>query len=486
MTVVLTGSSLTLAELLHVARDAEQVVLAGDVTARMEDARGVVDRAVERGDPVYGTTVGVGVRKRFRVDRDAGEFERRLLADHRVGQGPPAPDDVVRATMLLLANTFASCRPGVRPLLVERLSAALNGGEQPLVRTLGSACGDLAPLADLAWELFADMPLAPKEAISLLGAGAYSTALAALAVSDATRFADAAEATAALELEAFAANLSVVDRRVVELRPYAGLQAASARLRELLDGSYLWEAGAARNLHDPLSFRSLPHVHGALRDALAFAQHAVELELNASQENPVVLPEADALLPTGNFELLPLAQALDLLRLALASVLTSGCERGLKLLQAPLSGLPEGLAARPGLVTCGLSEYAFALQALTVEARLLAAPVSAEVVSTTQAEGIEDRLILAGLGARRLADQVAAGARALAIELVLAAQAVDLRGALPLGAGTARLYERVRSIVPFVGEGDPLPPDLEPLVSAVRSGSLGVLPLPDPVAGVSP
>lgn len=472
MTISITGSTLTLDELVRVAREGEPVELEAGVVPRMIEARRLVERAVERGDAIYGATTGVGVRKRYRVEPGDGDFERRLLADHRVGQGPRAPADVVRATMLLLANSCASGRLGVRPLLAQRLVGALNGEELPRLRTLGSACGDVAPLADLAWDLFSDTPLAAKESISLLGTGAYSTALAALAVSDAIHLADAAEATAALELEAFAANLSTIDPRVVELRPYQGLQAASARLRELLDGSRLWEAGAARNLQDPLSFRSLAHVHGALRDALAFARHAVEVELNASQENPVVLCELDRLVATGNFELLPLAQALDLARLALAASLTAGCERALKLLQAPLSGLPEGLSARSGLSTCGLSEYAFALQSLTVEARLLSAPVSTEVVSTTQAEGIEDRLILAGLAARRLADQVELGARTLAIELLVAAQAIDLRGPASLGAGTAVLYERVRSIVPFVGEEDPIPPDLEPLVRAVRSRSL--------------
>jgi histidine ammonia-lyase len=472
MTVSITGSTLSLGELVRVARQGEPAELAAGVAARMQATRDVVERAVGRGEPVYGTTVGVGVRKRFRVQGDAAEHERRLLADHRVGQGPQAAEDAVRATMLLLANAFASGRPGVRPLLAERLVAALNRGERPPMRTLGSACGDISPLADLAWELFAGMPLAAKEAISLLGAGAYSTALAALALTDATGLADTAEAAAALELEAFAANLSVLEHNVLELRPYRGLQTSGARLRELLVGSRLWQEGAARNLQDPLSFRSLPHVQGALRDALAFARNSVEIELNASQENPVAVPEIDGLLPTGNFELLPLAQALDLLRLALSTALTSGCERALKLLQAPLSGLPEGLAERHGLATSGLSEYAFALQALTVEARLFAAPVSADVVSTTQAEGIEDRLILAGLAARRLAGQVELGTRSVAIELVLAAQAVDLRGAEGLGAGTALLHRRVRAVVPFVGEEDAIPADIEPLVALVAAGEL--------------
>jgi histidine ammonia-lyase len=143
-----------------------------------------------------------------------------------------------------------------------------------------------------------------------------------------------------------------------------------------------------------------------------------------------------------------------------------------KLLQAPLSGLPEGLAARSGLGSCGLSEFAFAIQALTAEARLLAAPVSYESVSTSQAEGIEDRITMAPLAARRLAEMVALGDRILAIELVLAVQAADLRGAFPLGAATGAAYAAVRELVPFVDEDASIPQTLEPVVELVRSGQV--------------
>ncbi len=155
----------------------------------------------------------------------------------------------------------------------------------------------------------------------------------------------------------------------------------------------------------------------------------------------------------------------------LAQALTSAAERSLKLLQAPLTGLPEGLGERPGLAESALSEIGIAAQALAAEARLLAQPVSLELVSTTQAEGIEDRMTMAPLAARRLADQVGLGRRVVAVELFVAAQACDLRGER-LGAGTANARTSVRDVVPFVGAGDPLP-DLEPLVELVAGRRLG-------------
>jgi histidine ammonia-lyase len=180
--------------------------------------------------------------------------------------------------------------------------------------------------------------------------------------------------------------------------------------------------------------------------------------------------EERVVVSVGNFEMVPLATALDLARLALAPALTSACERAVKLLQPHLTDLPEGLAERSGLAESAYSELGIALQALTAEARLLAQPVSHEVVSASQAGGIEDRMTMAPLAARRLGETVELGSRIVAVELLLAAQACDLRGGR-LGAGTGRAHDAVRSVAPFLREGDLLP-DIEPVVELVRSGRI--------------
>jgi histidine ammonia-lyase len=472
--VVLTGSDLTLDEVVRVARDGEQVELAEQAVARMRDARRLVEHAVASDEPVYGLNVGVGMRKRYRVPPDQiNAFNRALVLNHRTGQGPPAPPDVVRAMALRLANGFAKGTVGVRPVLAERLVEALNEQRTPPVRSLGSlGQADLPQAADLAHALLGDLELEAKDGIGLLNSGAYSTALAALAMADAVRLADAIDVAGALDLEAFAANLTILHPAVGETRPYPGLVAALARFRSLLEGSFLWEPGAARNLQDPLTFRNVVQVHGALRDALDFASRQLAVELNASQDNPLAVPSENRFVSVANFDVLPLAAALDFVRIALAPVLTSACERSIKLLQSQLSGLPPGLAVREGLPEDSISEFGVPAQALAAEARLLAQPVSFELVSTTHAEGIEDRITLAPLSARRLAEMVALGEGLLAIELVVAAQAVDLRERLPLGAGTHQAYRRVRELIPFCGEGDPIPADLEPLVDLIRGGGL--------------
>lgn len=475
MTVVLDGSSLGLADVVRVARERERVELAPAALDGMREARAVVERALARGDEVYGLSTGVGARKKVAVaPGEAAAFNRALLANHVVATGPDVEEDGVRATMLRVANGLAKGTAGVRPAIAERIVAALNAGEHPRVRLLGSlGQADLPPLADLAHGLFGDADLEAKEGLALLNSNSFSTALAALAVVDLERLMDSLDVAAALDLEAFAANLTLLHPAIAQVRPYPGLAESLARLRGLLEGSSLWQPGAARNLQDPLSFRGLPQLHGALRDALSFARGQLEIELNASQENPLVVPDEDRIVSVANFEILPLAAALDFLRIALAPALTTSAERLLKLLQGPLTGLPDGLAPRQGLAENSLGEHGVTAQALTAEARLLAQPVSYELVTTTHAEGIEDRMTMAPLAARRLADMVALGESVVAIELVIAAQAVDLRRPARLGSGTAVAHARVREIVPFLAEGDVLLPDLEPVRELIRTGALG-------------
>jgi histidine ammonia-lyase len=474
MTVVLTGGSLTLDELVRVARDGEAVALDPQVSARMRRSRAVVERALRRGDPVYGLTTAVGVLKRVPLSpHEVTVFNRRLLENHRVAQGEPVAGDLVRATMLRLANGFAAGYAGVRPVLAERLVEALNRGTCPLVRHLGSLGeSDLAPLADLAAGLFTDPDLAAGEGLALINNTSFSAASAALALHDARRLLDAADAAGALSLEAFAANLSIIHPVVAQTRPYDGLATVVARLARLLEDSYLWEPGQARDLQDPLTFRSLPQVHGAAHDVLGYAERQLAVELNAAQGNPLVIAEEDRIVSVAQFETLPVAAALDTVRIALAPLLTSATERIIKLLDTPWSGLPTGLVARGDTAESGLSIYAIAAESITAEARLLAQPVSFELASSSGAEGIEDRASMTPLGARRLADMVGLGERVVAMELLVAAQAEELRARTPLGSGTRRVLALVREHAPFVGENDPLPRDLDGLAGLIRGGAL--------------
>jgi histidine ammonia-lyase len=475
MTVEIDGGGLTLEQVIDVARRGELVSISEAAVDRMRQSRLTVERVLARDDAVYGMTTGLGEQKRHRVAAsEVAQFNRELLENHLIGHGPRVPDEVVRATMLRLVNGFAKGTVGVRPLLAERVVEALNASRHPPVRLLGSAgVADLAPLADLAHGLFGDVELQAKEGLALVNNNSFSTALAALAVADTHALIDSMTVAGALDLEAFGANLSILDPVVGESRPYPGLQAELAGLRGALEGSSLWQSGAARNLQDPLTYRSIAQLGGAARDALAFAQGQLAIELNAHHDNPIVKTGEDRIISAGNYEALPVAAALDFLRIALAPVLTASLERAMKLLQSPLSGLPSLLAEKEGLVYGGLGAISWSAHALTAEARLLAQPVSFELATTTPEEGIGDRITMAPLAARRLAEQAALGQRIVAVELLCAAQALDLRAPEELGALTRRAFAQVRALIPFAGSGVPYPSDLEPLVDLVRSGSIG-------------
>lgn len=474
MTVVLTGRDLLRDDLVRVARLGEHVELARDAVVRMDAARVVVEDRLAAGDPIYGSSTAVGALKRTGLDAaDAAAYSNRLIRQHLVGQGDEAPQDLVRATTLRLANGFAAGYPGVRSLLAQHLVDALNEGSLPAIRILGSVGqSDLAQMADLAAGLFDSVALEPGEGLALVSSNAFSTAAAALAMDDAACFLATAEVAGALSLEALLANPGILHPAIGEARPYPGLRTSLANLGHVLEGSAIHAPGASRALQDPLSFRNLPQLLGACRDAFDHADAQLAIELNASQGNPIVLLDERRVVPAANFEILPLAAALDYVRIVLASLVASSAERSVKLLEAPWSGLPTGLAASGDPADPGLAYLGIVAQSIAAEARLLAAPVSFELVSTAHAEGIEDRTSLAPLAARRLAMMTALGSRVAAIELTVATQAIDLRGTGESGSGTAVAAEIVRRHVPFLAAGDTVP-DLESLVVAVLGRAFG-------------
>lgn len=441
------------------------MTIAPSALERMAAARVVAESFLEGGRRAYGLTTGLGIRRDATIVEP--DHDRLVLRQHLMGHGPLAPREVVRAAALRLANALAQGTTLARPVVAERLVAVLNADDLPEVRIRGSiGQSDLAAMADLADGFLGDLELAQGEAIALLNQSAFSTGWAALAVRDSLGLLDALDVAGALDLEALGANRTMLHPAIGDVRPYPGVRRTLERLNGLVAGSEV----PPRALQDPLTFRTLPQMNGAARDAFRFVSEQLAIELNAAQANPLVIVDEGIVVSVGNFEMVPLATALDLGRLALAPALTSACERSSKLLHPLHSGLPEGLGERAGLAESALSEVGIAMQALTAEARLLAQPVSHELVSSSQAGGIEDRMTMAPLAARRLAEMVELGARIVAVELMLAAQACDLRGAR-LGAGTARARTRVRSVVPFMGERDALP-DIEPLVELVRSGRM--------------
>ncbi|MET0818997.1 MAG: aromatic amino acid lyase [Solirubrobacteraceae bacterium] len=473
------------ADVAAVARG-RTVALGDEARERMAATRRALEAMIERGDAIYGATTGVGALKTVGVDPSAQPaFNRLLLGAHAVGHGDHVSEEATRATMLVRAAGLAIGAAGVRPDVVDALCAALDAGFTPAVHAIGSVGqADLSQLAEIGLALAGEGPegerlraagltplaLEPREAHALVNANAFSTGVACLALEGARSAVLAFEESGAVAYEAVLGNVGQLDPVVGALRPYPGHLAALANVRALLGGGALLEGRARpRALQDALAFKGFAQTQGAARDALDVLDAQLELELRSSGDSPVVLLDEDRAISTGNHDAAPVALALDYARLGLAQAVTAAGERIQKLLAPAFTGLPSGLRADPGAAEDGLAVVGHGAASLAAELRLLAAPVTLEQPTSSLAEGIEDRITLAPLGARRLLEQAGLAHRLAAVELVCAAQAVDLRDRVAeLGAGTRRLYELTREHVPFTAAGTAPAGDLGALAEALR------------------
>ena len=262
-------------------------------------------------------------------------------------------------------------------------------------------------------------------------------------------------------------NVEALDPAIGDARPVPGIPEAIERMRALLEGGSLLAGGLNRDLQDPLTMRVVPQTHSAARIALGHCRSIVEAELVASHDNPSISPDGRAL-SNGNFDSVPYGVTVDYLRLALAHVATASCERANKLVHSGFSGLPTGLRDDEAASEDGYAIVVYGASAATAELRLLAHPATLELSTTSTAEGIEDRVIPTTLAARRLAEMTGLARYVAAVELYLAAQAVDLRDRSDqLGGGTRRVYELVRRHAPRRRPGEPPTADLGPLEAAL-------------------
>lgn len=467
--VDITGFDLTPGDIVAVAREGKKVVVGTQTLDRMQRARQVLTAAIARGEKIYGATISVGPKTSSAISQtDAAEFNRRLLHVHNAGHGPLASEDIVRATMLLLLNSLASGRTGVRPLLAEMLVHALNTNRSVAVHVWGSmGQSDMSSMSDLALALFGDIELQTGEALALLNSSAMATAMAALAAADLTHLLRLSTLVSALSMQAYAANASIVSAIALDSRPHEGLRVQGRAIRRYLEGSYVLEKDGPRNHQDPLCFRSLPMVQGTAHDHLQFVLKQIALEINASQGNPVLSIDHDDLAAVANFDMVALCMALDVARLAFAPLLTSSTERVAKLVDVTWSGLPSGLIEEDGIGSPGFNGVALFHKAITSEARLLTAPVAGELASSSHSNGVMDRASLAALGARKAAELVVLGTSIIAMELMVAAQAVELRRRTPLGQSAQALLGFVRQAIPFATAGQ-RPPNVQPLLDHIR------------------
>ena len=490
--------SLSLQQFADVVAGGEHVVLTGAARERVAAARAVIERSVASGAAVYGVNTGFGNLSNVRIaDADLETLQERLVLSHAAGVGEPLPDPAVRGMLLLRANTLAKGHSGVRPLLIDGLLALLNTDLLPEVPSRGSvgASGDLAPLAHLALPLLgrsrvrragklvpaaealreaglAPLRLAPREGLGLVNGTQAMTSLLAHAVLESRRLVRIADLVGALSTDALRGTDAAFDARIHAARPHPGQLASARNLWALLQGSRIRDSHRQNDIRvqDPYSLRCMPQVHGAVRDTLAEVERRLLIEMNSATDNPLVFAADDEALSGGNFHGEPMALAADFLAIALAELGSISERRTEKLTNDTFSRLPPFLVANAGL-NSGFMMAQVTAAALASENKVLAHPASVDSIPTSADK--EDHVSM-GMWAALKCRQVVANVRQiLAIELLAAAQGIDLLRPLGSSAGLEAVHHWVRESVAAWEEDREMAPDL---AAAERLLAIGEIP----------
>ena len=523
--ITIDGHSLTLGQVEAVALDRVPVRLGDEAGGRVRTSRALLEGLVEGGGPVYGVNTGFGRLADVRIPRDEQRaLQRNMVRSHAAGVGAPLPAGEVRAIMVLRANTLARGHSGCRPVVVERLIELLNEGVHPLVPETGSvgASGDLVPLAHIALalmgeggveagggtgeaaELLAGVGIAPlelleKEAVALLNGTQATTGIGLLALRRFARALDTADVAGAMSLEGLRGTPDAFRPEIHAARPHPGQVECARRLWAILKGSEIRESHRTDDprVQDAYSLRCMPQVHGAAREACAYAGRILTTEVNSTTDNPLVVPvrgekgsggaggpegpKADSgggetspppraeVLSGGNFHAQVVAQCLDLVAIAAAD-LASICERRIdRVLNPDLSGLPAFLTPDPGTRSGLMVAQVTAADALS-EMRVLAHPASVDSVPTCASQ--EDHVSMGMAAARKVRRTVELLETVLAVELLCAAQAVEFHRPLRAGHGVEQALETVRARVPRLDEDRVLSGDIATLATIVREGAM--------------
>ncbi len=501
-TVTLDGASLTVDQVVAVARERVHVAISAEASLRAARSRAALEADIERGDVIYGVNTGFGRLANERIPPDRLlDLQRNLVLSHVAGVGDPLPLDVVRGIMLLRANSLLLETSGARPVLPERLVAMLNAGVHPIVPEQGSvgASGDLAPLAHVAYALIGGgevevasgptltdvrrvgaaealqsagmepVSLEAKEGLSFVNGTQAQSAILALLVHDAQVLWRAAHAAAAMSLEALLGTPVPFDERIHAVRPHRGQRASAALMLELLAESEIRESHRSGDdrVQDAYSLRCIPQILGTVADAVEYGASVIAVELNSATDNPLVFGED--VLSGGNFHGQPVAFALDMLAIAITT-LAGVAERRIDRMLNPDSsqGLPPFLAKEPG-VQSGLMMLQITAAALVGESRTLCTPASVQSIPT---DGNQEDFVPMGMAAAYKCRRITENARrVVAAELLAAAEALEYRKPLRPGRGVCRAVEIVREMVGALEEDRPITPDVERIASAIREGA---------------
>ena len=494
--VILDGRTLKINDLYRIAGGETGIKISGRAWPGVRRAERFVRKRLSDRVPVYGLNTGFGALAQVRIaDRDLIKLQNNILLSHNSGVGPPFPDRLVRAAMVLRINTLVRGHSGISPGLIRSLTAMVNRGIIPIVPTKGSvgASGDLAPMAAIGLAITGKgeaiyrgrrMPtraalvkaglkpyaLKPKEGLSLLNGTQFSTAIAALINREGSELLDTADISGALSAEGLMGTDTQFDKNIFMLRPHPGAQTSARNIRGLLKGSKILKKHRdCKKVQDPYSLRCMAQVHGAVRDLFDFTRRTVEIEMNSVTDNPLVFPEENRILSGGNFHAEPIAFALDIMAIGLSEIASIAERRVFRLLNHELSGLPPFLTRKPGL-NSGLMMAQTTAAALVSQNKILSHPASVDSIPTSADQ--EDHVSMsmnAGLKAMEVLDNAK---YVLAIELLCAGQAIELLRPLRTSPRLGKVLNRIRKTVDFIDHDREITPEIEKIKGLIDRHSL--------------
>jgi len=494
--LVLDGESLTLETLIRVLNPAAQIRIPPACRNKIQKSRAVIDKAIRGEKQIYGITTGFGAFSEVFISKDKGrQLQKNILRSHAAGVGPPLPDEIVRLVMALMINSKVKGYSGLRWTTLKTLVDVFNSGLTPRVPEKGSvgASGDLAPLAHLSLVLIGrgrarfregrwmsgntamkrakldPVVLAEGEGLALINGTQVMTAIGAWTLNQAIRLAKIADIVASMSLEVLLGTNTQLHKRIHRIRPHPGQIQSADNMRRITDSSEIITSHRdCKRIQDAYSLRCTPQVHGASRDTIQFADRTLETEMNSATENPLVFPDGQ-ILSGGNFHGQPIALAMDHLAVALAELASISERRIERMVNPNLSGLPSFLIREGGL-NSGFMIAQYTAAALVSENKALAHPASVDSIPTSANK--EDHVSMGTISARKAREILKNLKYVIAIELLCAAQGLDLLTNLKPGKGTLTAYKMIRKHVSHMKADRELSPDIATVLKIIDHGDI--------------
>jgi len=468
-----------------------QIELSQESIARIQKCRDYLDNKMKtQKEPIYGVTTGFGSLCNISIDADQlSQLQKNLVMSHACGTGDPVDQEIIRIIMLLKIQSLQYGYSGCQVITVQRLADMFNNNVIPVVYQNGSlgASGDLAPLAHMCLPLLGlgevyfegkkvdaaevnkkfgwePITLQSKEGLALLNGTQFMAAHATWALIKAEELSKAADTIGGVSLDAFDGRIEPFTYEVHAIRPHNGQLATAERIRNLMKGSEII-ARPKKHVQDPYSFRCMPQVHGASKDAIAYVKSVVTTEINSATDNPTVVPDCDMVISAGNFHGQPLAIVMDFLAIALAELGSISCQRVNQLISGKRE-LPSFLVAKPGL-NSGFMIPQYTAASIVSQSKGLCMPASVDSIESSQ--GQEDHVSMGANAATKLIRVALNTERVLGIELFNAAQALEFRRPMKSSAEIEALVADYRKVVPFIENDEVMYPHIADSIEFIRA-----------------